>query len=52
MGAGLQHKVGKEWGLILWKDMANSSPSKSFNGTAKRSNKKAIKKRIEKQSTV
>ncbi len=42
MGAGLQHNAGKEWGPNLWKDMTNSSLSKAFEDTAKRSSMKSV----------
>ena len=34
MGAALQQNMGREWGLTVWKQMAEASPNKIFKGTA------------------
>ena len=34
MGAALQQNMGREWGLTVWKQMAEASPNKVFKGTA------------------
>ena len=33
MGAALQQNMGREWGLTVWKQMAEASPNKVFKGT-------------------
>ena len=33
MGAALQQNMGREWGLTVWKQMAEASPNKVFKDT-------------------
>ena len=45
MEAGIQHNLGKEWGLPLWKQMTRSSPSKVYSDAMQRSAKKNSKEK-------
>ncbi len=40
MGAGLQQNMGKEWGLQVWENVAESPPNQVFIETTERSAKK------------
>ena len=45
MGAALQQNMGREWGLTVWKQMAEASPNKVFQGTSDCSEKTVVNDR-------